>query len=240
LSEAEPQTTKRRRGRPSPEESRALEETVLGTAMRLFCGLGYSATSVEAIAAAAGVGKKAIYARYPNKQALFSAVVAHAHAKQLWVVDELHAEDDALPLEAGLRHRAQAIIHSSATPEAVAFHQLLQREGQRFPELGQIFAAALSRTVEDLVRYFARQKAMGRIGAIDPRTAAVMFVFAIFGDLANRILFQTALPDAEEIDLYVGNISRLFAHGLGTGSAAEFATFVPSAFRASQELLSTD
>lgn len=204
---------------------------MLGAALRLFCEQGYSATSIEAIAAAAGVGKKAIYARYPNKQSLFSAVVSHAQAMQPWVVEELRADDGALSLEEGLRHRAQAIIHSSAVPEAVAFHQLLQREGQRFPELGQVFAAALSRTVEDLAQYFARQQALGRVGMIEPRTAAVMFVFAVFGDLANRILFQTALPDADEIDLYVGNVARLFANGLAAGSTASFAPFVPAAFR---------
>jgi TetR/AcrR family transcriptional repressor of mexJK operon len=233
-SPIEAPTKKRRRGRPSPDEARALEEDLLAAGMRLFCQNGYSGTSMEAIALSAGIGKKALYARYPNKQTLFSAVVDHLHATQSWVDDEIREDDENTSLEEGLRRRAEAVLSASSAAESVAFYRLLQSEGQRFPELGIIFTTTLSRTIGDFTEYFKRQVAKGRIEEAEPATISVMFVFAIFGDLSNRILFQTTLPSASELKVYAKNVSRLFARALSPGLQGKLpglAAFVPPTFK---------
>jgi len=224
---------RRRRGRPSPDEVRALETDLLAAAMGLFCQGGYSATSIEAIAQAAGIGKKALYARYPNKQVLFSAVVDHLGARQSRVVDEIRADDDSLSLEEALCRRAEAVLSASTSEEAIALHRLLQSEGHRFPELGAVFNANLARLIGDFTVYLGRQLANGRLAEIEPATIAVMFVFAIFGDLANRILFQVPIPSPNEISAYAKNISVLFARALMPSSQTNlpgFEPFVPSTF----------
>ena len=201
--------------------------------MGLFCQGGYSATSMEAIAQSAGIGKKALYARYPNKQVLFSAVVDHLGARQSRVVDEIREDDDGLSLEVALCRRAEAVISASTSAEAIALHRLLQSEGHRFPELGAVFNANLARLIGDFTAYFGRQLAKGRLAETEPATISVMFVFAIFGDLANRILFQAPVPSASEIHAYAKNISILFARALTPASRTKlpgFEPFVPSAF----------
>src|SRR3954449_9993913 len=62
-----------------PEVDRAIETA----AMTLLADRGFARMSMEAVAAAAGVGKPAIYRRYPDKAALVAEVIA----RQLPVLD---------------------------------------------------------------------------------------------------------------------------------------------------------
>src|SRR5476651_2049102 len=64
-----------RYGRPPREHAGQVEERILDAAGRVFLERGFQGASVDEIAEAASAGKPTIYARFPNKQALFTAVV---------------------------------------------------------------------------------------------------------------------------------------------------------------------
>ena len=68
-------TETRRLGRPTKDESATLGERLFDEAYAAFCSLGFAAASIEGIAAACGVGKNTIYRRFPDKEALFKAVI---------------------------------------------------------------------------------------------------------------------------------------------------------------------
>lgn len=71
-------------------ERAAATRTRLVTAAReLFAAQGYGATSTEAILAAAGVTRGALYHHFADKQALFAAVCEdlHAEAEQMIEAD---------------------------------------------------------------------------------------------------------------------------------------------------------
>src|ERR1700688_1380886 len=75
-STARPAEPKRRQGgRPSLEEAKQLHGRILDAAADLFFARGYGETSIEAIAAHAGIGKLTLHRRFPDKAALFQAVV---------------------------------------------------------------------------------------------------------------------------------------------------------------------
>jgi len=59
-------------GRP---RSKAADRAILQTALQLLVSYGYDGMSIEAVAAAAGVGKPTIYRRYANKRELVIAAV---------------------------------------------------------------------------------------------------------------------------------------------------------------------
>jgi AcrR family transcriptional regulator len=62
-------------GRPlDPEATRA----IVAAAVRLLSEQGFAGMSVEGVAAAAGVGKPAIYRRFPDKRALVLAAIESA------------------------------------------------------------------------------------------------------------------------------------------------------------------
>jgi AcrR family transcriptional regulator len=64
---------------PRPRSARA-DEAILETALRLLVEQGYDGMSMEAVAAAAGVGKPTIYRRYPSKRELVLAAVTRLAA----------------------------------------------------------------------------------------------------------------------------------------------------------------
>jgi AcrR family transcriptional regulator len=63
------------RGRPRDPE---VSEAILAAARRLLSELGFAGMSIEAVAAAAGVGKPAIYRRFSGKADLVTAVIDRA------------------------------------------------------------------------------------------------------------------------------------------------------------------
>lgn len=73
-----------------PERRRPL---VLDAALRLFAERGYGGTSMEAIAAEAGVTKPVVYECFPNKEELFRALLGREEARLLESVSS------ALPAE---------------------------------------------------------------------------------------------------------------------------------------------
>src|SRR5580693_7521198 len=71
-------TTKRpagRVGRPPRERAGEVDARILDAARRVFLQHGLAGASIDEIANIARAGKPTIYARFPNKVALFSAVV---------------------------------------------------------------------------------------------------------------------------------------------------------------------
>src|SRR5262249_20604391 len=64
-----------RAGRPPRELAGEVEVRILDAARRVFLERGLAGASIDEIAELASAGKPTIYARFPSKEALFSAVV---------------------------------------------------------------------------------------------------------------------------------------------------------------------
>src|SRR5580704_2226779 len=64
-----------RTGRPPRKRAGEVEARILDAARRLFLERGLAGTSVDEIARLARAGKPTIYARFPSKETLFTAVV---------------------------------------------------------------------------------------------------------------------------------------------------------------------
>ncbi|HEY4383980.1 MAG TPA: TetR/AcrR family transcriptional regulator, partial [Ktedonobacteraceae bacterium] len=62
-------------------------EQILTGARQLFLTRGYTGTSTDAIVKTIGISKETLYAYYPNKEALFAAVLQHV--MDLLVDDQL-------------------------------------------------------------------------------------------------------------------------------------------------------
>src|SRR5215472_6767793 len=62
-------------GRPPKELAGKVEERILDAARKVFLQRGFEGASIDEIAKAARSGKPTIYARFPDKRALFTAVM---------------------------------------------------------------------------------------------------------------------------------------------------------------------
>lgn len=100
-----------------PKAQKAMETRgrLMGAARELFASQGYAATGTEAVLAAAGVTRGALYHHFADKQALFAAVCEELHAEAAKVI-EAAADAEARAYSAVLAG-SLAFLDFMAAPE---------------------------------------------------------------------------------------------------------------------------
>ncbi|MDA3919759.1 MAG: TetR/AcrR family transcriptional regulator [Salinisphaera sp.] len=157
-------------------------EQVLDAAKRLFIEHGFGATSMDAIARAAGVSKATVYAHHDSKQALFAATARRECRR---VVGEMAIADGAqhLDLETALTRIGRSFIKAILSEETMALLRMVIAEVARFPEIGHIFYTSAPRQTQiDVTRYLQRARERGLIQAADCELAAIQFLGMLRGD----------------------------------------------------------
>jgi AcrR family transcriptional regulator len=103
--------------RTQADRSAATRDALLTAARRLFAEHGFAEVSADAIVAAAGVTRGALYHQFADKTALFDAVVDAVEADiARRLADQVAAAAVADPVEA-LRHAVRAWLDICAEPE---------------------------------------------------------------------------------------------------------------------------
>jgi len=136
LPELEPApTTRKRGGRPSAEHAGQVDRRILDAATTLFLRAGFDATSCDQVVAMAGAGKASLYARYANKDALFSAVVHRALERVAPAAPDL---PNAMPVRDRLHKVGLHLLEQALTEESVALLRVCLTTAQRLPELSRM------------------------------------------------------------------------------------------------------
>jgi AcrR family transcriptional regulator len=128
-------TTRKRGGRPSAEHAGEVDRRILDAATTLFLRAGFDATSCDQVVAMAGAGKATLYARYANKDALFSAVVHRALERAAPPPPDL---PPAMPVRDRLRAVGLHLLQHALTEESVALLRVCLTTVQRLPELSRM------------------------------------------------------------------------------------------------------
>jgi TetR/AcrR family transcriptional regulator, mexJK operon transcriptional repressor len=200
-------------GRPSRAAALKLRERILKTATELFLAEGYGSTSIESVAAHAGVSKRTFYDRFDDKAALFAAVV---HG----IIGAIRPPED-VPLLAGeslpeiLRRLAGFFVKAAVSPRAIALHRLVTGESSRFPELARAVendggqAEATGLIVGLLSREFPKIK-------IDPQIqmfAAEQFIYMLVTIPQRRAIGYGTPMTSAELDAWADKVVTLFLEG---------------------------
>ncbi|MFF9168786.1 MULTISPECIES: TetR/AcrR family transcriptional regulator [unclassified Streptomyces] len=176
--------------KPTPDTSRRSERSrraIYDAALALVAEVGYPKTTVEGIAARAGVGKQTIYRWWSSK----ADVLLEAF---LDITDQAaDQEPPALPdtgdLAADLKAVLRATVDELLDPRFEAPSRALAAEGVVNEEVGRQFVAALLEP--QLQLYVDRLRAARSAGQVrpevDPRIALELFV----SPLAQRWLQRT-------------------------------------------------
>lgn len=173
-----------RQGRPV---DLAKQESILDAAVRSFFDNGFAATSIEQVAATAGVSKVTIYNQFGDKQGLFTAAVeAECGRLRDYFTFELEAG-------AGIRDRLLAIGQAMSAflsrPEMVRFERRIAAETERDPALGRAFlAAGPHRMKQAFKELLDAMRAAGEVCIDDTDLAAEQFAAMCkgMGDLDRR------------------------------------------------------
>jgi AcrR family transcriptional regulator len=196
-----------RGGRPTKQDAPLLTERILDAATELFLRDGYGAASLEAVAAAAGVSKRTLYARFAGKAALFQVVVARLVAR--WLPEFDAGLEQAQGLEATLLAAARIILATALMPEALALHRLIVAEIGRFPELGRVLHEAGAG-----IGHQRLAEVLARAGVADPVWAAEQFMTLVLSVPQRRALgLGVALAEASREDWALRAVA-LFLRGI--------------------------
>lgn len=166
----------KRLGRP-PDPAKV--EAVLDTGWAMLLERGYEATSIEAIAAAAGVSRVTVYKHFPDKGALFREAVLRA-TRRIEAEQALGegAAPDGAPLPERLARFGIGLMAFLVSPTAIAFYGVLSGELRRHPVIAEAFyALGPARTLRNLAGVLEAAGARGEIAlAVSPDRAAEMLV----------------------------------------------------------------
>ena len=188
----------RRGGRPTAEQAAQLDLDIREAALRLFLEHGFDGTSMDAIAGAAGTTRVSLYARFPDKGAVFRSVLAWAIQRTDWPSPEPPAPDFD-DLEAALTAIADAALRRALDPSVVKLGQIAIAQASRFPELAQrAYAAVYWPRRELLVELLNRHAATGAIVAPDPEILAEHFLGLVSGMPARLASFGVVRDPADQ------------------------------------------
>ncbi|MFC8915986.1 TetR/AcrR family transcriptional regulator [Streptomyces sp. NPDC047821] len=178
----------------APDSTRRSERSrraIYDAALALVGEVGYARTTIEGIAARAGVGKQTIYRWWPSKAAVLleAFVDLGVQANEALGGDENSEIPDSGDLEADLKYVLRATVDEMNDPKYDAPTRALTAEGVVDPELGARFVEQLLEPQLELyVRRLDAAREAGQVRpGIDPRVALELFV----GPLAHRWLLRT-------------------------------------------------
>jgi TetR/AcrR family transcriptional regulator, mexJK operon transcriptional repressor len=177
-------------------------ETVLAGAREIFLAHGFTASTTDMIQRAAAVSKSTVYAHYPNKEALFTAVVEAECERHLASIRNLKfSEND---LEATLEEIARAYLDIVLSAEALALYRVVVAEAPRFPELARRFyvagPGAVNRIVAELLDG-PMSKGELDLSSVGRDAAAELFVNMVRGEAQMQSLTHpTSQPSAVQRD----------------------------------------
>lgn len=199
-----------RLGRPKDPEKRA---AILEAGKRLFPQHGFDGTSMDAIAAAAGVSKLTVYSHFADKGTLFQEVLREKCTEQL--PDQLFKVDPEAPIEKQLRDIAQGFFNLIVSPEAMALHRMMCAQpsdtlGRLFWEGGpQILCVHMS-------QFLAAEVAAGGLDIPDTERAAHQFFCLVKGEPHARLSYGcTKLLGPADIEAHIDSVIALFMRAYG-------------------------
>ena len=140
-------------GRPRRELAGEVDQRILDAAAKIFLERGFNGASVDEIAEVACAGKPTIYARFPNKEALFTAVIERLVRQAISLEG---ASCAGASIDDRLRALAAAILNTVLVPETIGLIRVAVAEARRFPELAtSVSRMARDRKVETVRRVLA-------------------------------------------------------------------------------------
>jgi AcrR family transcriptional regulator len=205
-------TYRPRAGRPTRDQAQARDVAMLETALDHFLDLGFERTTIDSIARSVGMTKRTLYARYPDKAALFHAAVGLAIDRFTVSQQQIEAteHDD---IEQTLVALAWLRIEQVMTPNGLKLQRIINTEAHRFPEiLTESYEVGAGPSARFLARVLARETAAGRLAVPEPERAAVVFLSMVVSGPVRTIVIGNQLS-RDEIDARVRYAVRLFLDG---------------------------
>ena len=190
---------------------------ILDAATTLFLRHGYAGTSMDEIAALAGVSKQTVYTHFADKERLFSDLVLRNTDRVDEFVDALpRLLPDGDELEKDLRSLARRYITTVIQTRVLQLRRLVIAEGSQFPDLARTYYERVpERVLVALGSHLQRLAERGLLRLEDPQLAANHFAGLILWMPLDRAMFRR-----DEESLTTEELKRLADAGVRVFLAA--------------------
>jgi len=192
------------------ERSQAIVKAALG----IFAREGFDGTTTRSLARAAGVSEALLFKHFPNKRALYRAILQY----------KIDDAERAFPLEDSLLSLGDEAFFLRIATHLMrrvdaddTFCRLMLRSAMDGHDLARRFRKARSGKLLGLMEKKIRLRG-GRRGApppVDPRLAARIFSGMIFSAMLNRRIFREEIVSRTSLDDLARAMVRVFLEGIG-------------------------
>lgn len=199
-------------GRPKDPGKRA---AILDAAKDLFVAKGFDATSMDAVAEAAGVSKLTLYSHFGDKLGLFrEAVRAVAEG---YLPHEVFIARGRLGLRRHLERVARAVIALVTGPESLAANRMLAADARLAGEIGPIyFEAGPARVRRECAAMLAELDRRGELSIADPDRAAQHLLVLLKGEFVDRAVWGCGRGESvPDIERHIASVLDLFLAAYG-------------------------
>ena len=195
------------------------ERQILDAALTVFAASGYSGTTMDAVAAEAGVTKPTLYSYFPSKESLFQAMMLGKRDLMLDVFE--HTSDKGMV--ADLLAFAWAYADTVMRPDMLSLARLIIGEVGRFPEIGRAYqASGPDHLLRGIMRYLDVQREAGRLAFEDAELAAQDLWGLILSAPRTQALYMPdSQPDRATLARYIANGLRVFLKAYSTTPAQD-------------------
>lgn len=175
---------------------------ILDAAREAFLRDGYEGTTMEGIAAGAGVSIMTLYRHAEGKDTLFAAVIARAchpadQAERAGIEESLQKSLEDVLVFVGLMFQERL-----ASPTTTALFRAVMVETKRYPHLGDMAYSGLIGTHEDALDAFLSQRVeTATLDARQRRNLSAAFLNRLVGiDNLGVLLGRDGASEAERLD----------------------------------------
>ena len=180
---------------------------VVEAARTLFLEQGYAGTTMDEIAAHAGLTKRTLYNIYADKEELFRQIVmvpigyADEFVRTLRSGLTCDASSEA-DVRAALQDLGLRLATAIVRPQVVALRRLLIGEARAFPELTRTYYDhAPGQVISALRSWFAELTRAGALRAAGTRSAAEQFAYLVAGGALDRAMLTGVMPPRRHVTM---------------------------------------
>ena len=184
--------------------------TIIEAAVRIFSERGFRGTKTRELARAARISEALLFRHFPDKQALYQAILAHKMNERLPALLGIPPSGPPEKVLAGL-----AVTIARQNEDDPMLMRLLLYSALEGHELSDLFFRRRTLPLlEFLKKYFSERMTAGAFRRQDPETAARGFLAMIFGFLQTRLLFRMRGALRLPLNKTLAGLVAIFLEGL--------------------------
>ncbi|PZO41544.1 MAG: TetR family transcriptional regulator [Pseudanabaena frigida] len=170
-------------------------ELILEGAMQEFLEHGYAGARIDRIVEAAGVSKATVYRHFPDKEALFTAIIQQMSCRK--TIFELQSQQsfEESPSVFLKQYASKMLDNVAEDPQVLTFLRIIVGESGRFPELARAFVINIEKVgLEFLTQYLTNHP---QLQIADPEVTARVFI----GTLIHFVILRDVLQSGDLVPI---------------------------------------